>query len=172
MNKVGKGVGEYNEESGAKGRKLRTNPYREYAPGDMFYRKRNPMREFKSETDKEKYKIARKLQARWEGPYRIVRRLNPVLYETEVEGKKVTVHAINMKPDGRPSGPVQVMVPGEMRYSVLGRGTGSCADLARGRMNGREHIGDGDVEEVMEVRDEIEEGGILLRRRRKGGGVV
>jgi hypothetical protein len=71
-----------------------------------------------------------------------LRRLNPVLYETEVNGKKVTVHAINMKPDGRPSGPVQVSDRGEMRYSGYRGGSGSCAALAEGRMNGREHIGD------------------------------
>jgi hypothetical protein len=38
-----------------------------------------------------------------------------------------------------------------MRYSVSGRGVGSCAEIARGMMNGREHIGDGDVEDVWEV---------------------
>eukprot|EP00392_Amoebophrya_sp_AT5.2_P018301 g18810.t1 len=39
--------------------------------------KRNPLREFKSETDKAKYKIARKLQARFEGPYVVTERLSP-----------------------------------------------------------------------------------------------
>jgi hypothetical protein len=35
-------------------------------PQGQFYRKRNPVREFKSHSEKEKYKIARKLQARFE----------------------------------------------------------------------------------------------------------
>jgi hypothetical protein len=35
---------------------------------------------------------------RYEGPYRIVRVVNPVLYEAEIDGKLVRVHAVNMKP--------------------------------------------------------------------------
>jgi hypothetical protein len=67
----------------------------------------------------------------------------------------VTVHAINIYPDGTPSGPIQVSVRGEMQYPGSGGGTGSCAALARGRMNGREHIGDGNYEERLEVGDDI-----------------
>jgi hypothetical protein len=43
-------------------------------------------------------KISRKLQARWEGPYRITRKVSPVLYEAIIDGVKKRVHAINMKP--------------------------------------------------------------------------
>jgi hypothetical protein len=38
----------------------------------------------------------------------------------------VTVHAINIYPDGTPSGPIQVSVRGEMQYPGSGGGTGSC----------------------------------------------
>ena len=71
-------------ESGERRQKLRVHEYREYRAGERFYRKRNPMREFKSLSEKEKYKIARKLQARYEGPYMVTERINPVLYEADV----------------------------------------------------------------------------------------
>lgn len=141
-NRMGKGISDFNEESGRVRKNLRSHPYREYAPGDQFYRKRNPLREFKSETDKAKYKIARKLQARFEGPYVVTERLSPVLYEAEVNGRRVIVHAINMKPDGRPSGPVQVSDRGEMRYSANSSGAKTVSNLVSGRIRGREHIGD------------------------------
>ena len=32
------------------------------------------------------------------GPYRITEKINPVLYEAEIDGKKVRVHAVNMRP--------------------------------------------------------------------------
>jgi hypothetical protein len=35
---------------------------------------------------------------RYEGPYRIVRVVNPVLYEAEIVGKLVRAHAVNRKP--------------------------------------------------------------------------
>ena len=46
--------------------------FREYEVGEKFYRKRNRVRVFKSAQDKETYKINLKLQARYEGPYKIV----------------------------------------------------------------------------------------------------
>jgi hypothetical protein len=48
--------------------------------------------------DKESYKISRKLHARWEGPYRITRKVSPVLYEAVIDGIKKRVQAINIKP--------------------------------------------------------------------------
>jgi transposase InsO family protein len=72
--------------------------FKEYEEGQWFYRKRNQARVFKSVQDKESYKISRKLQARWEGPYRITRKVSPVLYEAIIDGVKKRVHAINMKP--------------------------------------------------------------------------
>jgi hypothetical protein len=35
---------------------------------------------------------------RYEGPYTIIRVINPVLYDANVNGKEVRVHAVNMKP--------------------------------------------------------------------------
>jgi hypothetical protein len=56
------------------------------------------MRKFKSHSEKEKYKIARKLHdARFEGPYVVTERINPVLYAADINGKQVIVHAVNMK---------------------------------------------------------------------------
>ena len=72
--------------------------FKEYEEGQWFYRKRNQVRVFKSVQDKENYKISRKLQARWEGPYKITRKVSAVLYEAVIDGEKKRVHAINMKP--------------------------------------------------------------------------
>ena len=141
-NQVGKGVQGYNERSGHNRRNLRQHHYKEYAIGDVFYRKRNPLREFKSTSDKEKYKIARKLQARYEGPYRVTGRVSAVLYEAEVRGKTVIVHAINMKPDRKPSGPVQVSERGEMRYPPKRDRLYTVGPEPKGRLAGREHIAD------------------------------
>ena len=49
-----------------------------------------------------------KLQPRFEGPYKVTKRINPVLYETMINGKTVRVHAINMKPDSYVERPIQV----------------------------------------------------------------
>ena len=73
----------------------------EYQEGDYFFRKRNPIREFKSAGDEQGYKINRKMQARYEGPYMITRKISPLVYEAEISGERVKVHAINMKPDVR-----------------------------------------------------------------------
>ena len=70
----------------------------EYEPGDQFFRVRRPVSSFKSVDEKAAWKISMKLMERFEGPYRIIRKINPVLYDAEVEGKEVRVHASNMKP--------------------------------------------------------------------------
>jgi hypothetical protein len=64
----------------------------------MFYRKRHPIRAFKSAGEKEKWKISMKLQSRYQGPYMITGRINAVLYEALINGVKCRVHAVNMKP--------------------------------------------------------------------------
>jgi hypothetical protein len=56
------------------------------------------MTTFKSAEEKEAWKITMKLLERFEGPYKIIRKLSPVLYDAEVDGKEVRVHAGNMKP--------------------------------------------------------------------------
>jgi transposase InsO family protein len=76
-------------------------PFREYQAGDHCYRKRNRVRVFKSIQEKETNKINVKLQARYEGPYKIIRKVNAVVYEVDVEGVVKRVHATNMKPGAR-----------------------------------------------------------------------
>jgi hypothetical protein len=76
--------------------------------GDQFYRKRNRVRSLKSAQEKDTYKINLKLQARNEGPYKIVEKVNAVVYVAEIDGVKKRIHAINMKPmanSPRPRGP-------------------------------------------------------------------
>ena len=70
----------------------------EYEVGQQFMRVRRPLSSFKSADEKEAWKITAKLLERYEGPYRITGKVNPVLYEAEIDGKVVRVHAVNMKP--------------------------------------------------------------------------
>jgi hypothetical protein len=64
----------------------------------MFYRKRNQVRTFKSVQEKETYKINVKLAARYEGPYKIIEKVNSVVYVAEIDGERKRIHAVNMKP--------------------------------------------------------------------------
>jgi hypothetical protein len=75
--------------------------FREYEVGDMFYRKRNQVRTFKSVQEKETYKINVKLAARYEGPYKIIEKVNAVVYVAEIDGERKRIHAVNMKPGVR-----------------------------------------------------------------------
>ena len=75
--------------------------FREYEVGEQFYRKRNRVRVFKSAQDKETYKINLKLQARYEGPYKIVDKISAVVYVADIDGVKKRVYAVNMKPMAR-----------------------------------------------------------------------
>jgi exodeoxyribonuclease III len=70
----------------------------EYEVGQQFMRVRRPLSKFKSADEEKAWKISSKLLERYEGPYRITARINPVLYEAEIDGKVVRVHAVNMKP--------------------------------------------------------------------------
>jgi hypothetical protein len=79
--------------------------FKEYSVGDMFYRKRNRVRSFKSVQEKETYKINLKLQARYEGPYRIVDKVNAVVYVAEIDGVRKRIHAVNMKPMAKSPSP-------------------------------------------------------------------
>ena len=73
----------------------------------MFYRKRNKQRVFRSAQEKETYKINFKLSARYEGPYRVIGKVNAVVYVAEIDGVKKRIHAVNMKPGVRASRTVQ-----------------------------------------------------------------
>jgi hypothetical protein len=98
-------------ENSARGNRAATRKagleFKEYAVGDMFYRKRNQVRTFKSVQERETYKINVKLAARFEGPYKITRRVSAVLYEAEIDGVLKRIHAVNMKPGVRASRTVQ-----------------------------------------------------------------
>jgi hypothetical protein len=75
--------------------------FKEYEVGDTFYRKRNQVRTFESVQEKEKYKINVKLAARYEGPYKVVEKVNAVVYVAEIYGERKRIHAVNMKPGVR-----------------------------------------------------------------------
>ena len=70
----------------------------EYEVGQQFMRVRRPISQFQSADEKDAWKISAKLLERYEGPYVIVSKVNPILYEAEIDGKLVRVHAVNMKP--------------------------------------------------------------------------
>jgi hypothetical protein len=70
----------------------------EYEVGQKFMLVRRPISEFKSVDDEQAYKISMKLVERYEGPYTITKKVNPILYETNIEGELKRVHAIHMKP--------------------------------------------------------------------------
>jgi hypothetical protein len=70
----------------------------EYKEGQKFFRVRRPISSFKSVDEEDKWKVSMKLLKRFEGPYKIIRKINPVLYDADIEGKEVRVHASNMKP--------------------------------------------------------------------------
>lgn len=72
--------------------------YTEYKVGDKFFRKRNPVRSFRSVTEKRRYKLTAKLQARFDGPYIVKERVNAVVYVANIGGEDVRIHAVNMKP--------------------------------------------------------------------------
>ena len=87
-------------------RRRRTNRLRvkqplefvEYKPGQQFMLVRRPISEFNSPDAEETWKISMKLLERYEGPYTIIRMINPVLYDADILGKEVRVHAVNTKP--------------------------------------------------------------------------
>jgi transposase InsO family protein len=78
---------------------LKDRAFREYQIGDRFFRKRHPVRAFKSAGEKESYKIALKLQPRYDGPYVILEKLSAVLYTANINGEVIKIHAVNMKPE-------------------------------------------------------------------------
>jgi transposase InsO family protein len=72
-------------------------PFVEYSVGDYVFLRHVPKRFYKDVMEERRYALNRKLQLRWIGPYRVVRKFNPVLYQVEVNDKLKTVHAVNMK---------------------------------------------------------------------------
>jgi transposase InsO family protein len=70
----------------------------EYEIGQRFMLVKRPVSEFKSSDEEQAYKITMKLVERYEGPYVIVKKINPILYDANIEGNIKRVHAIHMKP--------------------------------------------------------------------------
>ena len=70
----------------------------EYEPGQKFMRLKKPVYEFKSADDQISYHLNAKLQTRYDGPHKVIRKLSPVLYEVEINGVEKRISAINMKP--------------------------------------------------------------------------
>ena len=70
----------------------------EYKVGQKFFKVRRPISEFNSIDEEEGWKVSMKLLERYEGPYEIIDKINPVLYIANVDGKEQRVHAVNMKP--------------------------------------------------------------------------
>ncbi len=96
-NEIGERVGTTNVEIMNRPR-LRKLKFKPYKPNELFYLKQVGKRLYKNINDKEKHKISLKLQNRYTGPHRVLRLINPVVYEADVNGKIKRVHAVNMKP--------------------------------------------------------------------------
>ena len=67
--------------------------FKEYEVGDYFYSLRIPKRFYKDEDERMLHKIKAKLQNRQTGPYRIIKKISPVLYEEDVHNAMKRVHA-------------------------------------------------------------------------------
>jgi hypothetical protein len=72
--------------------------FKEYKEGDYFYHRRIPKRFHKSKKDEKLHKLNAKLQFRWTGPFIVVKKVNPVLYEEDMHNVSTMVHAMNMRP--------------------------------------------------------------------------
>ena len=72
--------------------------FKEYESGQYFMLKRIPKGFFRQTRKGEPFRLVFKFQHRWTGPFRIVRKLSPILYEADIHGLTEVVHAVNMKP--------------------------------------------------------------------------
>jgi hypothetical protein len=97
--------------------------FKEYEIGQYFYRRRCPMNTFTSASDKEKYKISALLQARFDGPYVVTRRISAVQYWADINGESVRAHAMIMKPENGLAGETAIEnVDREQHRDERGRG--------------------------------------------------
>jgi hypothetical protein len=71
--------------------------FQEFEVGDMVYRKTIPKSVYKYYLDKKEYKLIRKLQHRYSGPFMILKKWSPVRYQIMEHGKIKEVHMINLK---------------------------------------------------------------------------
>ena len=75
--------------------------FKEFEIGDYVYRKIIPKTLYKYYLDQKEYKIIKKLQHRFSGPFKIVEKYSPVRYAIEEEGQVKQLHALNLKPGGK-----------------------------------------------------------------------
>jgi hypothetical protein len=64
----------------------------------QFAKLKKPIYEFKSADDEKTYHINSQLQARYDGPHKVVWKVSPVLYDAEINGVEKKISAINTKP--------------------------------------------------------------------------
>ena len=83
----------------------RAQAFTPYRPGEQFFFKTIPIRNFKSLEDQQEHKISTKFQYRYSGPHTVTRVINPVTYEARIDGILCYVHANRMKRDPRPKPP-------------------------------------------------------------------
>jgi hypothetical protein len=82
-------------------RPVKPRQFKEYAAGDRFYLSKVPKRLYQRKgttNTADQLKINAKLQPRFIGPFLILKRITPVLYLAQINGKPVRVHVIRMKP--------------------------------------------------------------------------
>ena len=72
--------------------------FKPYEIGQFVFIKAIPKRFYSEVYKKKKHKLSSKLQYRYVGPYRIIRRLSEVLYEADIHNEVKRIHAVNMKP--------------------------------------------------------------------------
>ena len=71
--------------------------FKPFKVGDYFLLRMHPKREFKNTNEELVYKLSSKLQDRWEGPYKILKVITPILYDADVHNTVRRVHAVNMR---------------------------------------------------------------------------
>jgi hypothetical protein len=78
---------------------LKPRVFKEYNPGDLFFIKNVPDATYTHwDNPKDKRPISAKLQHRWAGPYRVIDKINPVIYTASINGRVKRIHALAMKP--------------------------------------------------------------------------
>ena len=99
---------------GTKNRRI----FRPFQEGEMVFVRTIPKLEFASDELEKKYKLASKLQARYTGPHKIIRVINPTTYMVKFEnGKEHAIHATKLKRD-----PAQLRKRREYDFQVIEQG--------------------------------------------------
>jgi len=70
----------------------------EYKVGDQVMMVRQAQYQFESADEERAYKITSTLQARYEGPYKIIEKKSPVLYRLQIGERRPIISAVNLVP--------------------------------------------------------------------------